>query len=225
MVGSAGCAAEGCAQCALDYHGRAGFGVPSTFGGVIPTPAMDRIANEGLRYNRMFSTALCSPTRAGLITGQNHHSAGFGVISEQATGYPGYNSILEPDKATMDGSCATTATVRPGSARTTTRRPSRRAKAAPSTGGRTAWASNIFMASMAAMPTSGSRTPSATRRRSIRSKASRRVPGTWSPRWRTTQSTTWRACTRSNRTSRFSSICPRGDARAAPPDEGMSGQD
>ncbi|MGD8677028.1 MAG: sulfatase-like hydrolase/transferase, partial [Desulfobacterales bacterium] len=59
----------------------AGFGVPSTFGGVIPTPTMDRIANEGLRYNRVFSTALCSPTRAALITGRNHHSAGFGVIS------------------------------------------------------------------------------------------------------------------------------------------------
>ncbi len=79
----------------------AGFGVPSTFGGVIPTPTMDRIANEGLRYNRMFSTALCSPTRAALITGRNHHSAGFGVISEQSTGFPGYNSIIEMDKATI----------------------------------------------------------------------------------------------------------------------------
>ena len=79
----------------------AGFGVPSTFGGVIPTPTMDRVANEGLRYNRVFSTALCSPTRAALITGRNHHSAGFGVISEQSTGYPGYNSIIEPDKATI----------------------------------------------------------------------------------------------------------------------------
>jgi len=79
----------------------AGFGVPSTFGGVIPTPTMDRIANEGLRYNRVFSTALCSPTRAALITGRNHHSAGFGVISEQATGFPGYNSIIADDKATI----------------------------------------------------------------------------------------------------------------------------
>ena len=58
----------------------AGFGVPSTFGGVIPTPTMDRIANNGLRYNNIHSTALCSPTRAALITGRNHHSAGFGVI-------------------------------------------------------------------------------------------------------------------------------------------------
>ncbi|MGC2046361.1 MAG: sulfatase-like hydrolase/transferase, partial [Pseudolabrys sp.] len=79
----------------------AGFGVPSTFGGVIPTPTMDRIANAGLRYNRMFSTALCSPTRAALITGRNHHSAGFGVISEQSSGFPGYNSIIDRDKATI----------------------------------------------------------------------------------------------------------------------------
>ena len=79
----------------------AGFGVPSTFGGVIPTPSMDRIANEGLRYNRVFSTALCSPTRAALITGRNHHSVGFGVISEQSTGFPGYNSIIPKDKATI----------------------------------------------------------------------------------------------------------------------------
>jgi len=79
----------------------AGFGVPSTFGGVIPTPTMDRIANEGLRYNRVFSTALCSPTRAALITGRNHHSVGFGVISEQSTGFPGYNSIIDRDKATI----------------------------------------------------------------------------------------------------------------------------
>ncbi len=79
----------------------AGFGVPSTFGGVIPTPTMDEIAGEGLRYTRMFSTALCSPTRAALITGRNHHSAGFGVISEQSTGFPGYNSIIDKDKATV----------------------------------------------------------------------------------------------------------------------------
>ncbi len=79
----------------------AGFGVPSTFGGVIPTPSMDRIAESGLRYNRVFSTALCSPTRAALITGRNHHSAGFGVISEQSTGFPGYNSIIDRDKATV----------------------------------------------------------------------------------------------------------------------------
>src|SRR5690349_14881779 len=59
-----------------------GYGVSGTFGGVIPTPAMDRIAKTGLRYTQFHSTALCSPTRAALITGRNHHSVGFGVIGE-----------------------------------------------------------------------------------------------------------------------------------------------
>ena len=78
-----------------------GFGAPGTFGGVIPTPALDRVAQNGLRYTNFHSTALSSPTRAALITGRNHHSVGFGVISEMASGYPGYNSIIEKDKATV----------------------------------------------------------------------------------------------------------------------------
>ena len=78
-----------------------GFGVPSTFGGVIPTPTLDRIAAMGLRYTNFNSTALSSPTRAALITGRNHHSVGFGVISEQATGFPGYDSFITHDKATI----------------------------------------------------------------------------------------------------------------------------
>ncbi len=78
-----------------------GYGAPSTFGGVIPTPALDRIAKNGLRYTNFHSCALCSPSRAGLITGRNHHSAGFGVVAEQATGYPGYNSVITKDKATI----------------------------------------------------------------------------------------------------------------------------
>jgi len=79
----------------------AGYGVASTFGGVIPTPALDRIAANGLRYTNFHSTALCSPTRAALITGRNHHSVGYGVIAEQATGYPGYDSVITKDKATI----------------------------------------------------------------------------------------------------------------------------
>ena len=79
----------------------AGFAVPSTFGGVIPTPTMDQIAEDGLKYTNIYSTSLCSPTRAALITGRNHHSVGFGVISEQSTGFPGYNSIIPEDKATI----------------------------------------------------------------------------------------------------------------------------
>src|SRR6185436_14992705 len=78
-----------------------GYGVPGTFGGVIPTPALDRVAKAGLRYTQFNSTALCSPTRAALITGRNHHSVGFGVISELSTGYPGYDSIIGPDNATV----------------------------------------------------------------------------------------------------------------------------
>jgi arylsulfatase A-like enzyme len=78
-----------------------GYGISSTFGGVIPTPNMDRIAKMGLRYTQFHSTALCSPSRAALITGRNHHSVGFGVISEQATGYPGYNSTIGADSATV----------------------------------------------------------------------------------------------------------------------------
>ncbi len=78
-----------------------GFGAPSTFGGVIPTPALDRIAKMGLRYTQFHSTALCSPTRAALITGRNHHSVGFGVIAEQSTGFPGYDSIIGKDTATI----------------------------------------------------------------------------------------------------------------------------
>ena len=78
-----------------------GFGAPSTFGGVIPTPSLDRIADNGLRYTNFHSTALCSPTRAALITGRNHHSSGFGVIAEQATGFPGYDSFITKDKATV----------------------------------------------------------------------------------------------------------------------------
>ena len=78
-----------------------GYGVSGTFGGVIPTPAMDRIANAGLRYTEFHSTALCSPTRAALITGRNHHSVGYGVIGELSTGYPGYDSVIGPDNATI----------------------------------------------------------------------------------------------------------------------------
>src|SRR5262249_28669148 len=78
-----------------------GYGVSSPFGGVIPTPAVDRIARMGLRYTQFHSTALCSPTRAALITGRNHHSVGFGTIAEQSTGYPGYDSVIGSENATI----------------------------------------------------------------------------------------------------------------------------
>jgi arylsulfatase len=78
-----------------------GFGAPSTFGGVIPTPSMDRIARNGLRYTNFHSTSLCSPTLAAIITGRNHHSVGYGVVGEIATGFPGYDSIIPIEKGTI----------------------------------------------------------------------------------------------------------------------------
>jgi arylsulfatase A-like enzyme len=78
-----------------------GYGVSGTFGGVIPTPALDRVASAGLRYTQFHSTALCSPTRAALITGRNHHSVGTGVIGELSTGFPGYNTIIPKEAATI----------------------------------------------------------------------------------------------------------------------------
>lgn len=78
-----------------------GFGAPSTFGGLVPTPTLDRIAQNGLRYTQFHSTSLCSPTRAALITGRNHHVAGFGVVGEAATGFPGYDSVIRKDTGTI----------------------------------------------------------------------------------------------------------------------------
>jgi arylsulfatase len=71
-----------------------GFGMSSTFGGPVPTPNIDMLANNGLRYTRFHTTALCSPTRAALLAGRNHHSTGTGVIIEMGTGFPGYTGII-----------------------------------------------------------------------------------------------------------------------------------
>jgi arylsulfatase len=78
-----------------------GFGAPSTFGGMIPTPELDKIANEGLRFNNFHTTALCSPTRAALITGRNHGTVGYEMIAELSTGFPGYDAIMGKDHATI----------------------------------------------------------------------------------------------------------------------------
>jgi arylsulfatase len=78
-----------------------GFGQFSTFGGGVPSPTMDRLAAEGLRYNRFHTCALCSPTRAALITGRNHQSCSFGTIAEAATGYDGYTCVLPRNCGTV----------------------------------------------------------------------------------------------------------------------------
>src|SRR5215469_9323157 len=72
----------------------AGFGSASAFGGPCQTPNAEKLAAGGLKYNRFHTTALCSPTRAALLTGRNHHSVGMGGITEIATGAPGYSSVL-----------------------------------------------------------------------------------------------------------------------------------
>ncbi len=188
-----------------------GYGVSGTFGGVIPTPALDRVAKAGLRYTHFNSTALCSPTRAALITGRNHHSAGFGVISELSTGYPGYDSIIGPDKRDR----------RPDPERQRLRHfvvrqepqhaglPVQHGRARSSSG-RREWGSSISTASWAAKPTSGSRI--SFKGHDARSSRGSASPATTSqPTSRTKRSRTCAASTRPRRTSRSSSTtCPGG---------------
>ena len=76
-----------------------GFGASSTFGGPIQTPNFQRVADSGLRYNQYHTTALCSPTRAALLTGRNHHSVATGVITELGDGYPGYSGQIPKSTA------------------------------------------------------------------------------------------------------------------------------
>lgn len=78
-----------------------GFGQPATFGGPIPTPAMDKLASGGLRFNRFHTVGVCSPSRSSLLTGRNHHTVANGTITELSTGYPGYNSVIPKATATL----------------------------------------------------------------------------------------------------------------------------
>ncbi|MNQ44343.1 Arylsulfatase [compost metagenome] len=70
-----------------------GFGVSEAFGGPVTTPNMDKLADNGIKYNRFHTTSLCSPTRVALLTGYNHHSNNMGCIGEAATTFPGYTSV------------------------------------------------------------------------------------------------------------------------------------
>lgn len=78
-----------------------GFGQLSSFGGMVETPVLDRVAANGLRYTNMHTTALCYPSRGAILTGRNHHSIGLATISETSSGYPGYNAILPFDKGML----------------------------------------------------------------------------------------------------------------------------
>ncbi|MFG0285359.1 MAG: arylsulfatase [Phycisphaerales bacterium JB039] len=79
----------------------AGFGQPSTFGGEIDTPTLSRLAQEGVAYNRFHTTAMCSPTRAALMTGRNHHRVGAGIIAEFANDWDGYTGVIPKSSATI----------------------------------------------------------------------------------------------------------------------------
>ncbi len=78
-----------------------GFASVSTFGGPASTPNLDRLAEHGLRYNRFHTTGICSPTRAALLTGRNHHAVGLGTLSDIPSPYPGYTAIIPPTAATI----------------------------------------------------------------------------------------------------------------------------
>jgi arylsulfatase A-like enzyme len=94
-------APEGAPNILLILTDDVGFGASTTFGGPVPTPAMDRLAANGLRYNTFHTTALCSPTRAALLTGRNHHSAATAGIMEIGTGFPGYNTLMPKSAGTV----------------------------------------------------------------------------------------------------------------------------
>jgi len=78
-----------------------GFGQVSTFGGPVPTPALDKLAANGLKFNRFHTTAICGPSRAALLTGRNHHNCGSGFLAEWATGFPSYNAMIPRSTATI----------------------------------------------------------------------------------------------------------------------------
>lgn len=78
-----------------------GFSMASAFGGPVPTPNFERLAAMGQRYNRFHTTAICSPSRAALLTGRNHHNAGVGYLSDLRLGYPGYGGAILPETATI----------------------------------------------------------------------------------------------------------------------------
>jgi arylsulfatase len=79
----------------------AGYGTSSSFGGLMETPTLDSLANNGLRYTNFHSTGVSSPTRAALLTGRNHHSVHMGTLNYSSLGFPGYDAVMPPDKATI----------------------------------------------------------------------------------------------------------------------------
>ena len=115
-----------------------GFGASSAFGGPCETPTFERLAADGLKYTRFHTTALCSPTRAALLSGRNHHTVGMGGITEIATSAPGLQlAAAEHVRAAGRDPASSTATTRRSSASATRCRCGRRARSGRSTTGRT----------------------------------------------------------------------------------------
>jgi len=94
-------APEGAPNIVLIMTDDVGFGAASAFGGSVPTPNLERLAAEGLKYTRFHTTAICSPTRAALLTGRNHHAVGSATVVEMSSPYPGYTSVIPPTAATV----------------------------------------------------------------------------------------------------------------------------
>ena len=94
-------APEGAPNVVLVLLDDAGFGNPSTFGGPVQTPTFEKLAAEGLRYNAFHVTGLCSPTRAALLSGRNHHAVAFGSVAELAAGWPGYSAMWPRSAASI----------------------------------------------------------------------------------------------------------------------------
>ena len=205
---------EGAPNVLLVLIDDAGFGNPSTFGGPIQTPNYTRVAEGGLRYNRFHVTALCSPTRAALLTGRNNHAVGFGSIGELAGGFPGYSAIAA---AGLRAAAADPAGQRLQHGRVREMAPdtrcASRVRPGRSTGGRTAGASTTSTGSSAAARVSGIRSWRRTRRSSAptRGSTTRSIRTTSRMRWPTTRSSGCTACARRTPTSR-SSCTSRPDA-------------
>ena len=94
-------APQGAPNVLLFMSDDVGFAMSSAFGGPVPTPNMDQLAAQGQRYNRFHTTGICSPSRAALLTGRNHHNAGVGYLSDLPAPYPGYGAKILPETATI----------------------------------------------------------------------------------------------------------------------------
>jgi arylsulfatase len=94
-------APQGAPNVLLFMSDDVGFGMASSFGGPVPTPNFDRLASAGQRYNRFHTTGVCSPSRASVLTGRNHHAVGNGHVSDLAAGYPGYRGFISRETVTI----------------------------------------------------------------------------------------------------------------------------